>query len=161
MDMRFSLLFLLRVWGTQTPSLPTFIIFFKWWQVVDWNVLILKYFRVDCTQPILLKLLDRVPMSVLVWVHLSMRYRQTKFWKPVSDLAVSNDSLALNSRNFFCCFCVVFVIIKLSHYMPDRHFQFLHFRGMRLLIKLLSTLFHYWNKNDQWRHFNPIISSWV
>ena len=38
MEMRSSLFFSLRVWGTQTSRLLTFPIFFKWREIVDWNV---------------------------------------------------------------------------------------------------------------------------
>ena len=39
MNKQSSLFFSLRVWGSQTTSLLTFLIFFQWQQMVDWDVL--------------------------------------------------------------------------------------------------------------------------
>ena len=46
-----------------------------------------------------------------------------KLWKPVSNLAVSNDTLAMNTTNFLCCFSSIFVILKrLLHNVLNMHF---------------------------------------
>ena len=58
--------------------------------------------------------------------------KKKKNCKPVSDLAVSNDTLAINTSKFFSGFCKIFIILKLpEHYMSNIHFQLLHFRGVR------------------------------
>ena len=60
-----------------------------------------------------------------------------------SDLEVSNDTSAINTRNFLCCLHGFFLIVKLQqHYMLNMHFQFVHFRGMRSEIKLWCTVIH-------------------
>ena len=52
-------------------------------------------------------------------------------WQPVWDLAVSNDTLTINTRNFFCHFCSIFVNLKLpQHLYVNNLFQFLHFRNV-------------------------------
>ena len=53
---------------------------------------------------------------------------RTKLWKLASDFAVSNDTLAINTRNFLSCFRRGFVILKLSqHYISTMLFLFLYF----------------------------------
>ena len=103
------------------------------WIDVCWiQVLILKYFCMDCIPPILLKHLDWSLMSILVWVSLSECIARMKLWKPVLDLAVSNDTLVINTKNFPSYFCSIFVICKIpQHYMLNMNFQFLRFRGIR------------------------------
>ena len=55
--MRFSLFLSIRVSGTQTLSSLTFSILFQVTADCDLEVLILEYFCIDCTLPILLKYL--------------------------------------------------------------------------------------------------------
>ena len=131
----------------------SFPIFFKWWQIVDWDLLRSSanslYSTVpadwakngsysvqnDCIPLILLNHLDWGLMSVLVWVNLLMAYRQNETCKPILNLAVNNDTVATNNftTNILGCFYSVFVIFKLAqHYVSNMYFQFLHFRGMRL-----------------------------
>ena len=77
MNMR-SLLFSLRIWGTETPSL---IIFFYLFQVATgcWLECVkVKYFCSNLIPKILLKLFDQGLIRVPVWVHLSMRYHKKK-----------------------------------------------------------------------------------
>ena len=48
---------------------------------VEVNCLILEYFYTDCIFTVFLKHLDGGLMSIRVWVHLSMRYRQNESLK--------------------------------------------------------------------------------
>ena len=68
---------------SQTPSLLTFPVSFKWQQIVDRDVLKssanLLLFRVLCS--ILLKYLDERLMSILVRIPLSMPYHENETWK--------------------------------------------------------------------------------
>ena len=59
------------------------------------QMLILEYLCADYIPPIVLKYLDRGLMSILARVHLSIIYHQTRFCKPVSDLAVSPSNLGV------------------------------------------------------------------
>ena len=79
--MRSSLIFSLRVLETQTPSLLTFPNFYKRYQIVDWDELVLKYFCVDCIPSIHLRPPYRGLMCVLVWVYLSMKYYENETLK--------------------------------------------------------------------------------
>ena len=75
MNVWFSFFFLPRVWGSQTPSLLIFPIFFKFWLIVDWNVLMS---RVN-SQVLLCGLhLHWGLMSVLSGFRLSMIYHQNE-----------------------------------------------------------------------------------
>ena len=156
MDVWSSLFFLLNQLKTQTHSLLTLPIFLKWWQIIDLAVLrssFNSYFCSDWIPPILIKHLDRGLMNVIICVHL-WHIAATKPWKVDLDLAVSNDTLAINITIFLSCFCNVFVILKLpQHYISNMPFQIFHFRVVRSDIKLWCALFHYWNKNDRQRYF--------
>ena len=135
MDMQSSLFISLRVWGTQTPSLFAFSIFFKWQKIVDWDVFRSSAnFQVlfSCISLIFLKHFDQDLMSILVWVHLSLTYLWNILWKHVLDLVVSNVTLVIYAKNFLSFFCCVFVVAKLPQlYVSNISFQFLHFRGVR------------------------------
>ena len=77
MDMRSFLLSLLWVWGPQTPRLLTFPNFFKWQQIVDWDVLRGRANPEELlcgSHSTLLKHLDGGLMNDLVCIHLSMMY---------------------------------------------------------------------------------------
>ena len=147
------ILSLQRVWIIQTPSLLIFTIFssgsWLWIWMCLGQVLILEYFYIDCIPPVLLKYVDQGLMCILVWVHLSITYYQNKILKTI--FRFGDDTLGIYSENFLCCFCIIFVILKLPlHSMLNMHFLILHFRDMRSWLKLWCILFHCGNKNDQW-----------
>ena len=57
--------------------------------------------------------------------------------KTYFDLGLSNDTLAINDKNFLCYFCSAFAFLKLpQHYKSNKHFQFFCFRVVRSLIRL-------------------------
>ena len=60
--------------------------------------------------PIFMKHLDRGLISFLILVQLSMMYYENDILKPVLNLAVKNDHLTLNTRNFLRCFCRLFIL---------------------------------------------------
>ena len=51
--------------------------------------------------------------------------------------------LSVTRENVFSCFCNIFVIRKLPHYMQNMHFQFINFKRVRSWIKSGCTPFHY------------------
>ena len=55
---------------------------------------------------------------------------ECNFEKPVLDLAVSNDTLAMNTTNFHNCFCIIFAILKLPQ----------HFITLQICIFISSIL---------------------
>ena len=60
-----------------------------------------------------------------------MSKTRTKLWKPVSELAVCNDILFINTTSFLNWFSCIFVILKLPQlYMLNKCFKFIHFRCM-------------------------------
>ena len=82
-----------------------------WW----WWWLILEYFCADCMPPVIIKHKDQCLIRVLVLVHLSTMYRQNKTFK--TSFGLGDQLLHLGSndtRKFLCCFCSVFVILKLG-----------------------------------------------
>ena len=125
MDMGSTLFFLLRVWGNQIPSLLTFSIFFSrggrlWIGICYSQVLILRYFCANC---ITLNISKYVKQG-LERIGLVSSLAGTKLRKPVSDLAVINDTLTINTTIFLDCFCSIFVILKPpQHNMSNMHFQ--------------------------------------
>ena len=132
-DIRYSLLFWLRVWETKTLIFLSFSIFFKWSQIGDLNMQRLSdNFRIllnglHSTNSILIEVW-RASWAGFISQCLITR---TKLWKLVKDLAVSNDMLAVYTKNFLSCFYNVFAILEFSQYMLNTYFQFLHFRSVR------------------------------
>ena len=92
------------------------------------QVLILEYFvhRLHFTAPLIAW---RSRFGFIFLWHIN----RTKLWKPVCDLAVSDDIiLVMNPTNFLKCFCNIFVIPNLpQNYMSNIYFQFFYFRNMR------------------------------
>ena len=138
------------------PSLFTFSIFFKWQQIVDWNVLLSS-----ANSRVLMRGLhstnfpkvsslrsDERPGLVLSPNDVPL---EQNFENIVSDLPVSNDTLAINTRNVLTVSIAFLLFLKLPHYLSNMHFQFLHFSGVRSQIKLYCTLFYYWIKKDRCR----------
>ena len=111
----------------------TFPIFSKWQQIVDWDVL-----RSSANSQVLLYGLHFTNSIKVSWLRSTecpgldsfmsqWCITRTKPWKPVLDLTVSNNALAMqHTRHFLSCFCSIFIILKLmQHYMLNIHFVFL------------------------------------
>ena len=81
LEIRPSLFFTQRVWGTQTFILHTFPVFFKWRQIVNWDVFNSQLLCMDWIPPILSKYLDRNLMSILIWVRFSIMSHQNETLK--------------------------------------------------------------------------------
>ena len=114
-----------------------FSFFFKWRQFVDCDVL-----RLNPDSRVLLHWLHSTDSFKVYWstsnnrpgLGSSLRWwiAITKLWKPLSNLLISNNTLAINTRKLLSCFW--YVILKLpQHYISNMYFQFLHFRGWEII----------------------------
>ena len=65
-----------------------------------------------CILQSLLKCLDRGLMSIWSWFIFQWQITRMNLWKPVSDLAVSNDTLTINLSNFLSYFCGILFSLK-------------------------------------------------
>ena len=89
------------------------------WIGMCWGqVLILKYFCIDCIPPILLKHLDWGLMSILVWVYLSIMYHENEILKTISVFLQSVQRTCLAS-SFLIFFQLAWysMVVLFSHLM--------------------------------------------
>ena len=106
----------------EEPKRPAYsLIFFKWWQIVDWDVL-------SANSWVLLRGLHFTNSLKTSWSWSEFFHRhiiRSKLSKLVLDFAVCIDTQAMNTRNFLNCFWGVFVFLKLrQRYMLNMHFSF-------------------------------------
>ena len=102
--MKYTLIYIYGTPWNSNAQLAYFSYLFQVAQIADWDVL-----RSSANSQIILRGLHSTKSLIASWLRSDgsisqWRIDRTRLWKPVSDLMVSNETLAINTTNFLCCF---------------------------------------------------------